>query len=275
MNCFMNFRIFRITMKHLLYLFLFSSLTFNAQESIQTQINEEYELEAHTFISTNNFESTFYILENVLFKHSIETKGLDIGYSNFQLGSITSVNTFNPLKINVFYNDFNTAIILDNRLSEIFKIDFNTLSDYKNVSHITTGPDNTLWIFNENSQQLELFDYKTNTTRATTLPIKDTVLDVKSNYNNCWVLTETQLYIYDYFGNLLKKIDNNGYQSLDIDNENVILKKDNSLFYLNKNSESILPIALPNLFINQFFVTNQTLYIYSGKTLFEYQLKID
>ena len=271
----MKFRIFRFIMKYLLYLLFIAPIAINSQASIKTSFIEENTLDGDIFVSTDDSKTTFYILENVLFKHSIETKGIDIGYSNFQLGTIASVNTFNPLKINIFYKDFNTAIILDNRLAEIFKIDFNSLTEYKNVSHVTTGADNTIWIFNENSQQLELFDYKTNTTRAQTLPIKNTVLDIKSNYNNCWLLTKNHLYLYDYFGNLLKKIKNSGYESIAIDNDNVILKKDNHLFYLKKNTESIIPIALPNLLINQFFVTNETLYIYNEKILHKYQLKIE
>ena len=42
-----------------------------------------------------------------------------------QLGEISSIDAFNALKTTVFYRDFNTVIILDNRLSEIMKIDFN------------------------------------------------------------------------------------------------------------------------------------------------------
>ncbi|MFI0428192.1 hypothetical protein [Mariniflexile sp. HMF6888] len=262
-------------MKYTLYLFFFLSMSMDAQEFAEASLIEKTELDADVFVSTNNFNNTFYVLENVLFKHSSETKGIDIGYNNFQLGNITSINTFNPLKINVFYKDFNTVIVLDNRLAEIFKIDFNTLSDYKNVSHVATGSDNTLWIFNENTQQLELFDYKSNSTRAKTLPIKSTVLDLKSNYNNCWILTEKALYVYDYFGNLLKKMKNQGYTSIEIDNENIIFKKDNALFYLKKDSETIIPISLPNLLINQFHVTNETLYIYNKETLHKYQLKIN
>lgn len=262
-------------MKYTLYLFFFLSISISAQDVIEASLIEKTELDADAFVSTNNFNNTFYILDNVLFKHSEENKGIDIGYNNFQLGNITSVNTFNPLKINVFYKDFNTVIVLDNRLTEMFKIDFNALSDYKNVSHVTTGSDNTLWLFNENTQQLELFDYKTNTTRAQTLPIKSTVLDLKSNYNYCWVLTQKHLYLFDYFGNLLKKTKNNGYGFIAIDNENIILKKENTLSYLKKDTETIIPISLPNLLINQFFVTTETLYIYNKKNLYKYQLKIN
>ncbi|WP_372752347.1 hypothetical protein [Mariniflexile sp.] len=262
-------------MKYHLYLLCVFTLPIASQDIIKTTLKENKELFADAFVSTNNFDTTFYILENVLFKNSVDTKGIDIGYSNFQLGAITSVNTFNPLKINIFYKDFNTALILDNRLAEMFKIDFSTLPEYKNISHISTGSDNTLWIFNENTQQLELFDYKTNTTRAKTLPIQSPVLDVKSNYNYCWVLTKTHLYKYDYFGNLMIKTKNDAFESIAIDNEDVILKKGNTLSYLKKNTESILPISLPNLLINQFSVANQTLYLYAAETLYKYQLKIN
>src|SRR5690606_38794399 len=136
---------------------------------------------------------------NILFKKSAEVKGIDIGYNNFQLGDITSVNTFNPLKINVFYRDFNTVVVLNNSLTEIFKIDFNTIQPYKNVTHISSGFDNTLWIFNQDTQNLELYDYKTNTARAKTLPIKGSVLDLKSNHDTCWLLTKNHLYVYNYF----------------------------------------------------------------------------
>ena len=57
------------------------------------------------------------------------------------------------------------------------------------------------------------------------------------------------------------------------ENENIIFKKDNTLFYLKKDSGTIIPIALPNLLINQFFVTNETVYIYDNETLHQFQLK--
>jgi hypothetical protein len=260
-------------MKHIFHLLIFLPISIFSQESIETSLIEKTQLQVDTLVSINNFDTTFYISENILFKKSKEIKGLDIGYNNFQLGNITSVNTFNPLKINVFYKNFNTVVILDNRLAEIFKIDFNTVQPYKNISNVSTGFDNTLWVFNQDSQELELYDYKTNVTRAKTLPIQGTILDIKSSYNYCWLLTESNLYKYNYFGSLVKKIKNEGFTSMTENNENIILSKDNSLFYLKKDSEKFIPISIPNLLINRFFVTNETLYIYDGNNL--YKLKIN
>ena len=87
-------------------------------------------------------ETLYYLDDNAIYKQSKD--GTNINFSNYQLGNVTSANTFNPLKINLFYQDFNYVIILDNRLAEIFKLDFNSIQPYKNITHISTGFDNTL-----------------------------------------------------------------------------------------------------------------------------------
>jgi len=258
-------------MRHL-YIIAFLSFSLVSQDSIEPIFIDKTKFTADTVVSIDDFDTAFYISENILFKKSKDIKGLDIGYNNFQLGTITSVNTFNPLKINVFYKDFNTVVVLDNRLAEIFKIDFNTIQPYKNVTHIATGFDNTVWIFNQDTQDLELFDYKTNTSRAKTLPIQGSVLDLKSNYNTCWVLTENYIYVYNYFGSLLKKMKNNGYTQIMENNGHLVLKKDNGLFYLKDGTNIPSAIKLPNLLIKQFFVTNETMYIYDGEYLHKFKI---
>jgi hypothetical protein len=42
---------------------------------------------------------------------------------------------------------------------------------------------------------------------------------------------------------------------------------------MKSNQDEILPIITPNLLINQFLVTNETLYIYNSETLQQFQLK--
>ena len=257
-------------MKHTIYIFLFLTSTLFSQESIKTSFVKKTELRVDKLISIDNFGTTYFIKNDVFYKKDA-TK--TITYNNLQLGNLETANAFNPLKINLFYKDFNTVIILDNRLAEIFKIDFNTLQDYKNISHVSTGFDNTLWVFNQDTQQLELFDYKTKTTRVKTLPVQSQVLDLKSNYNSSWLLTKNYIYHYNYFGSLLLKIKNEGFTHISENNENIILKKEQTLFYLKKNTEKITPISIPIFLINQFFVTNETLYIYEDEMLHEFLIK--
>ncbi len=266
----MNFVHFYLEMKYIFFLFSFSTL---AQQSIEVSFVKKTKLNIETLIGIDNFETRYYVTNNELLKSE---KGIVLStYSNIQLGHITSANTFNPLKIVVFYKAFNTVVILDNRLSEMFKLDFNTIQPFKDITHLTTGIDNTIWLFNQTTQQLENYDYKANVTRIKALPIQSEVIDLKSNYNFSWLLTKDYLYSYNYVGSLLSKIKNTGFTKLIQTNGNLILQKENQLFYLPKDTEVFLELKIPKLLIKQFFVTNETVYIYDDEFLYQYRLKIN
>ena len=243
-----------------------------SQNSLKLVALDSTAIIADQIVGIDNFGTIYFTKGAQLIKHQKDKP--DLPYSNVQLGFPTTVNAFNPLKINMFYQDFNTVIILDNRLAEIFKVDFNTKQPYKNVSHISTGFDNTLWIFNQDLQQLELYDYKTDKIRATTIPVQSNVLDLKSDYNYCWMLTEKYLYQYTYLGSLITKMKNNGYKKLALDNENLIVKTENGLLYKSAKNEDLVPIKTDGMLIKQFLLTNETLYIYDLKTLRKFQLKL-
>lgn len=244
-----------------------------SQQTIDATFISSETSDVDQIVAIDSFETFYYLEDNIIYKKSKDET--NINYSNYQLGEITTANVFNPLKINLFYKDFNTVIILDNRLAEIFKIDFNTLQPYKNVTHLSTGFDNTLWVFNVDFQQLELYDYKTNKTRFSAVPVQSLVLDLESDYNYCWLLTENYLYQYNYFGSMISKIENSGFTEISENNGHLILKKEDTLYFKHKKKEEILPVNLPKLLINQFLLTNETLYIYDLEKLHTYQLKIN
>lgn len=257
-------------MKLIFYIFFLVSISLYSQEGIEVEFINKKSVVDLSMISIDDFKTSYYLTNNTLIK---ETTDNSFNYSNIQLGNITTANTFNSLKINVFYKDFNTAVILDNRLAEIFKIDFNTNQIYKSISHISTGSDNTIWAYNQDIQQLELFDYKTNKTRINTIPIQSELLDLKSNYNYCWLLTEDYLYKFNYFGSSIFKVKNDGFTEMAPINESLVLKKENRLFYLKNDTTQPIVIKLPKLLIKAFFVNNETLYIYDNEFLYKYQIK--
>ena len=57
----------------------------------------------------------------------------------YSLAACTSADAFNPLKVNLFYKDFNTIAILDNRLAEVFKVDFNSQQPLRLITHVSTA----------------------------------------------------------------------------------------------------------------------------------------
>jgi hypothetical protein len=256
-------------MKFINFLILFISYSVIAQISVEAKFVQKQELKVDRIIDIDNFGTKYYINNNTFYlQNNLKT----INYSNVQLGNITLANAFNPLKINLFYKDFNSVIVLDNRLAEIVKIDFNFIQPFRNVTHISTANNNGFWLFDQNTQQLELFDYISNKTLIKTLPIDETIIDIYSNYNFCWLMTNNFIYAYNYFGSLIYKIPNKGYTSLKVSHENLFLLKENKIFFKGKNTTEIKEIELPQLLINQFFVTNETLYIYDHEFLYQYQL---
>jgi hypothetical protein len=260
-------------MKKLFFFFFLFSLCLIAQAQVKAVFKDSTLIKAKAIFGVDNFGTIYYTTKDNTFRK--KTKDTTITYANFQLSEITSANVFNPLKINLFYKDFNTVVILDNRLAEIYKIDFNTIQPYKNVSYVSTGFDNTIWVFNQDLQQLELYDYKTNKTRLKTVPVQSEVLDLKSDYNYSYLLTENYLYIYSYFGSLVSKHKNDGYEYMAFSKPHLVLKKAQQLYILQKNNTKIQPVEHANLLINQFLVTNETLYIYDSEILREYQLKTE
>ncbi|MFD1063033.1 hypothetical protein ACFQ1Q_07225 [Winogradskyella litorisediminis] len=261
-------------MKQLIFSIL--SLVFSfalSQNKVSLKFQSETVIEADKVYGVDTFETLYFSDEiGSFYKKSADTT---ISYANFQLGKISSANAFNPLKINLFYKDFNTLVILDNRLAEIKKIDFNTLPNYKYVTLVSTGYDNFVWLYNQDEQLLELFDFLTSKTRIKTVPVESQALDLKSDYNYCYLLTEKYLYVYSYFGSLIHKIENTGFTEMAFSKGNLVLKKENALFLLPKNSKELSRIQTEDLLINQFLVTNETLYIYNDEKLRRYQLKSD
>lgn len=260
-------------MMRFILVFIFAVSTALGQDTIQPVFLKSEPLKAIIIGGYDKFDNFYYTTKNNNFIK--RTNGKETTFSNLQLGTIESVNIFNPLKINLFYKDLNSFIILDNRLADAYILDFNQLQPFRYITHLSTGPDNTVWIFNMDSQQLELYDYKQNRSRFRSVPINGKVLDLKSNFNFSWLLTQNYVYQYNYLGSMMFKIANNGFEKIAISNEKLIVLKEGKLYRMSKNLDHIQPIKLPNLLIKQFFATTETLYIYDGENLHHYQLKSD
>ncbi len=221
------------------------------------------------FVGMDPFESLYFLNSNVLFKKN--SQGLQ-NYSDLNKGAISEVSVFNALKLALFYKDFNSVTLLDNRLAELIAVDFNTLSPLRTVSNISYGNDTTFWLFDSNTLQLELFDYSSSKTRVKTAPLSGEVLALESDYNYCWVLLDTELHCYNYTGSLIVKLPHQGYTDLKLWNGVLFLKRGNDLYYKPKNAETFLMLNLNKVLVKQFFVTNQSLYIYDEEFLHHYQL---
>jgi hypothetical protein len=185
-------------MKRICVLFLlvcFSNLV--AQKPVSTN---SVALTADTFIGYDALGAMYSISENVL------TKWTDKQFRQFkhpQLGKIARVDLQNPLKIVVFFQDFNTLILLDNQLNETQKID---LSDNNNpilALGIGLASGNRLWLYDGLSLKIGLYDYTKKDFKKLTTPLARTIVYYESDFNYFrWVDDQHQAFRCDIYGKI-------------------------------------------------------------------------
>ena len=255
--------------KFVVCLLFLCSMGVAAQNPIQVRLLKKEKLNCSNFVGVDRFDSRYYIKNSALEK---DQDGNIQSYSNLQLGKIDQVHVFNALKIAVLHKNFNSVVLLDNRMAEIGILNFNNSLPYRLITKVTYANESTLWLFNALTLQLELFDYKRQKTKLNTLPFKSEILAIQSDYNNVYALTELSFYHYNYTGSLISEMNHDGFDDFKLGSGFIILKKENSLYYKKNDNKKIQILKIPKKTIKQFFVMNQTLYIYDGELLYYYQL---
>ncbi len=235
-------------------------------------------LVADRFIGLDNYKKTYFIKDRVLHKQGPDVNFL---FNDLQLGRITSVDIINPLKVVVFFQDTNTVVLLDNKLSEIERINFNNLPQFFNISTATNAGNNSLWLFNVDTQQLELYNYGSKLQTVVSQPFPGKLISQASNFNYCFTLMEKNLRAFNVYGSILNEAPSEGYERIIQQNENLIALKENSLYYIPdfaKRNEAIshetVKLPLTEITIKDLQLTNDFLYIYDGENLHSFKLTL-
>ena len=101
--------------------------------------------------------------------------------------------------------------------------------------------------------------------------IDGNLIDMKSNYNYLWVLTDKYLYKINYNGLIIFKKENKiGSKKIGFYKNDILLSNESELYHLENDKELFTKIKLEKLFIKDFFVINETLYIYDKDHLNKY-----
>ncbi len=230
-----------------------------------------------SFVGFDAYKNLYSLTNKVLHKDGPDGNFV---FNDLQLGKITSVDIVNPLRIVLFYHDTNSVVFLDNKLSEIERLNFNNLQEFINVSAATNASNNRLWIFNTDNQQLELFNYRTNQKQEVSQPFPGRLISQTSNFNYCFTLTDKKLRAFNIYGSLLKQIDVEGFEKIVQNEENVIALKENKLYLIkdftgSENMVSVEPLqlSLPEITIKDLQLTQDFLYLYDGKNLLKFSIQ--
>ena len=162
----------------LLFIFIFLQ-SFLAQNQIKIERTETSRHDNNIeLIKIDNLGNKYYLSDYRLSKRK------DLLFSDSSMGFISKVDLYNPLKIKVWFLDFNTLVILDNFLNEITRINFNEIDSLGEIYDISTANDNSIWIFDETDMKIKKFDFfKKLLIENIETKIEGEFLDFKSDYN--------------------------------------------------------------------------------------------
>jgi len=197
-------------------------------------------------------------------------------YKNIALGRITKVDLQNPLKIILFYENFNTVVTLDNQLNESQKINFSDSSVPIVATAIGIASQNRLWISNSMNQQLGLYNYLNNQYKTISVPFIEPSKIYSSDFNYFyWIDTKNHFYNCDLFGKVTFKGLIPDFDTISIINENKYIYAINSILTLkdvekDKNYE----LEISEKSFKKFYYRDQILSIFTNEGITNYKITI-
>lgn len=262
-------------MKKLAFIFLFLTTVLGFGQSLKLVPirKDSIAISADQFLGVDGFKNYYYIKSNVLFK---KNAGSILQFQALSLGAITKVDILNPLKIIVFYETFNTAVILDYQLNEVQRIDFSKFDNSIVVSAIGIAGQNKLWIFNSLKQQLGLFDLVTFQYQEIGNTIGEAFSYYQSDYNYFqWITKNNQWKTCNLYGSISTIAKEVSVVDCQIIADNKILfLKDNSLLIRDYANDKQYQIAVVEKSLRNFFYKDQILTIFTNEIITNYKLTI-
>jgi hypothetical protein len=264
--------------KFLFLLFLTGSFSvvFSQSQKIKATSISNFTIDVDEFLGYDSFGYSYQIKNNVFSK----IKGKEIfEYKNVSLGKITKVDLQNPLKLVLFYEDFNSVVLLDNQLNKITEINFSLNNVPIVVSAIGMSTQNQLWIYNALNQQISLFDYLKNEYKTVSTPLTEAIKYYQTDFNTFyWIDKKNNFFSCDIFGKTtaLGKIAD--FDKIEIISpQQYIFSKANLLCFKDiskPNSDVVYEIDILEKSFDKFCYKDQILSIFTSKEITNYKIVI-
>lgn len=260
--------------KFILLIFIVQfSLVLAQEKSLKVTFLSTQKIDADDFMGVDGLDNIYYIKDNTLFKNN---KTESWQYGNISLGKITRVDIQNPLKPVLFYENFNTIILLDSQLNETQKINFAENTTPLLVSAMGIASQNRLWIYDSISQQIGLFDYLKNTFDPIAPSFQGSFNYYNSDFNSFqWIDDKLNWYSCDIFGKITalgKVADFDQIQT--IEKQAVVFSKDKKLYLQDLSTNSFYTIENIEKSFKKFYYKDQILSIFTNQEIINYKITI-
>lgn len=163
------------------------------------------------FFTSDNIGNIYTVKEDELIKYLPNGKFF-ARYSNLKLGSITTVDATNPLKIVLYYRDFQQILFLDNQLSLNSEVVSLEKLGYEQTDLVCASVNNSFWIYNKQNNELNRFNEESKKITSTGNLKQVLQRELNPNFmlehNGYLYLNspETGIYVFDVFGAFSKII---------------------------------------------------------------------
>ena len=260
-------------MKKLICLFFFlqlGTIVGQPKKWVATK-TDTLQVEADTYLGFDSFGAYYFLKNNVFIK---KTKSKTWQYKNLSLGKIAKVAIQNPLNIVLFYENFNTVVLLDNQLNEIQKINFSEASVPIVVAATGIAFGNRLWIYNSLLQQIGLFDYLKSDFKTITPPFPGVLKYYESDFNSFrWIDENQNWYQTTIYGNvsLQGKVPDSDQTQMISESELIFKKKEALYYYSTSNAKSNL-IDIDEKTFKNFYYKDQILSIFTSQGITNYKI---
>lgn len=260
-------------MKKIIILITFIIFSIGYSQKLTPIQLETIVFKADAFVGLDGFSNCFFIKNNVLYK-KIGSSFLQ--YQAISLGKISKVDITNTLKVVLFYEEFNTVVVLDNQLNEIQKIDFSKLETPIVASAIGVAGQNKLWVFNSLTQLLGLYDVNTNTYQPIGNPIKEGFSYYQTNFNYFeWVDNQNIWNTSNIYGRVVPngKIEVGTNLQL-LEKNKVLICKDTTLYLYDRNLDKHYEIEIVEKSFKNFYYKDQILSIFTSNGITNYKITL-
>lgn len=182
----------------------------------------------------DNIGNSYLVKDDELVKH-LATGKFFARYSNLKLGTITTVDVTNPLKLVIYYRDFQQILFLDNQLSPNSEVVSLEKLGYEQVELVCASVNNSFWVFDKRNNELVRFNENSKKVTATGNLKQVLQANITPNYmiehNGFLYLNspETGIYVFDIFGAFSKVISLKGLKQFQVSEEIIYYQKDGTL----------------------------------------------
>ena len=168
-------------------------------------------IEKNAHIEIDAFGNIYVINTNEIIKYN-SLGVLQKKFSTKRYGKIDFVDAMNPLKILVYYKDFQQLIFLDNQMSASSDVISLESIGHEQTSLVCSSSNNSFWIYDKQNNELSRFDAELKSLVKTGNLKRILDIDIKPNYmqehNNYLYLNcpNEGILVFDIYGTFYKTI---------------------------------------------------------------------